>query len=130
MLRPPININTLLQANAGTGLLQLSFEAIAAPEGSSPIYEYRLFNASSSAPVGNWERIYLIGNTGNGSETSPYKIFATPDPGRYTAKIRAKTALGDSATSDESLPSQPEVMGEWGAWTFNPVFSQSSRVEL
>lgn len=94
---------------------ELRFEAIAAPPGSNPTYEFQLYNASESSPtaVGGWQAIDLTQATGAGTSDDKYKyrLPAAPVPGKYTATLRAKTALGESATSDASDPSAAEVTG-------------------
>lgn len=103
------------QADSNPAHVELRFEAITAPAGSNPIYEYQLYNATTGTAVGSWQAIDFDQVTGGGSPDNKYKVRLAPSPGKYTAKIRATTALGASATSDASLASAAEVMGEFCA---------------
>ena len=109
-------------SESGGGYAELRFTAITAPAGASPAYEYQLYDASQSpaVAVGSWQAIDLTGNSGSGTALSPYKVSLVPSPGRYTATLRATTALGASATSAESLASPAEVVGESLSWSCLP----------
>ena len=110
----------VLEAGGDPAHAELRFEAITAPPGSSPTYGFQLYNASESSPtaVGSWQAIDLTQATGAGTSGDKYKyrLPAAPVPGKYTATLRAKTALGDSATSNESGPSAAEVTGAVPGW--------------
>ncbi len=98
-----------------TAYMELRFQAVTPPAGAEPtVYEYQLTNATSGAAISGWQAIDMSQTTGAGSSADPFKLRLFPSPGRYTAKVRAGTALSATATSDESSASQPEVMGELG----------------
>jgi len=99
-----------------TAYMELRFQEVTPPAGAEPtVYEYQLTNATSGTAIGGWQAIDMSQTTGAGSSAQdPYKFQLFPSPGRYTAKVRAGTALSATATSDESSASQPEVMGELG----------------
>ena len=90
---------------------ELRFTAIIAPAGASPTYAYQLYDATQQAvtAVGTWQAIDLAQATLDGST---HKVRLAPSPGKYTITLRANTALGASAQSDESEHSAAEVTGE------------------
>ena len=105
-------------SDTDSGHAKLRFQAISAPSGSSPSYEFQLYNYTTGEAVGSWQGIDLSSATGDGSSGSPYAVRLVPSPGRYTATVRAKSALNAGATSDQSTASQPEVMGKLRIWCF------------
>ena len=84
---------------------KLRFQAISAPSGSSPSYEFQLYNFTTGEAVGSWQGIDLGSATGDGSPNSPYTVRLVPSPGRYTVAVRAQSSLNAGATSDASAAS-------------------------
>lgn len=98
--------------DSDTGHAKLRFQAISAPAGSNPAYEYQLYNFTTGQAVGGWQGINMDAVSGDGSAGNPYVARLLPSPGRYTVTVRTKSILNSLATSDESPASEPEVMGE------------------